>query len=454
MTTSAPPSLMEKAERAVDWVRSRAPGIEAEVYCGRGEDRGLELREGKLRIVQEAAEEGMGLRLFRDGRMAFASAGGPVEDLENLFSGAYRQLAHLPHDEHRGPPAPPASGGPEDSLAESLYDPALFTRPLQDWAPVLFDMQERAIRMDTRVRKVLQAGYGEGRSEVAIASTAGVRAYERGTSCGFGLSVMGEEGSEVQVGSGSTSARSGGGLDCVRETENAVWRSVSLLGARKLPSRRRAVLIDPWVAGEFLDLVVGALSADVVQRGRSLFKGRLGERVASPRVTFVDDPRRPGGVASALFDDEGLPTRRKTLMDAGVLREYFYDDYTARKAGRASNASASRSGYRGLPGPGPSNFYMEPGYMSRESLIADTSEGILALELLGMHTADPVSGEFSIGVAGVEVENGRLGRGVKGAMVSGNLLGVLAGIDAAADDLHFYGSIAAPTFRIAGLMVA
>ena len=92
--------------------------------------------------------------------------------------------------------------------------------------------------------------------------------------------------------------------------------------------------------------------------------------------------------------------------------------------------------------------------MSRESLIADTSEGILALELLGMHTADPVSGEFSIGVAGVEVRDGRLGRGVKGAMVSGNLLGVLAGIDAAADDLRFYGSIAAPTFRIAGLMVA
>lgn len=446
--------LPELAGRALEWLKGRSPSAQAEVYLYRGESRGVEMREGRVETRQQSSEAGMGLRLFEGGRMGFASAGGLEDDvLPRLYGIVRSQTAYLPPDEHRVLP-PRVEPVADAALAESLFDPSLFQAPLSAWEPRLLDLQEQARRADPRVKKALQIDYGEGRSEVSIASTAGVLTHERGTSCGVSLSLMAEQDGEVQVGAASRMSRSGAALGFERIAEEAVFRTVSLLKARKPPTRRRAILFDPWIAGEFFDLLAGALSAEAVQRGKSLFAGKLGKAVAAAGVSFVDDPRRPGGVASALFDDEGVPTRRKVMVEKGVLRDYFFDAYTARKGGRDSNGCASRAGYKGLPGPGCSNFYLEPGAFSRADLIAGTEDGLLAFELLGMHTADAVSGEFSIGVSGVAVEKGRLAGGIKNAMVSGNILDLLAKVDGVADDLTFYGSMASPTFRVSGLMVA
>ena len=189
------------------------------------------------------------------------------------------------------------------------------------------------------------------------------------------------------------------------------------------------------------------LSAEEVQGGRSLLAGRLGERVASPLVTLCDDPRRLGGPASARFDDEGLPTRDKAMISGGILREYFHDSVTAARASAASKGCGYRGSWRGLPGPGPSNLYLVPGPLTREALISDTRDGLLLLEVLGTHMVDPVSGEFSVGVSGYEVEKGALGRPFQGAMVSGSLLEMLARVDAVASDLVHVGSFGSPTFR-------
>jgi PmbA protein len=303
------------------------------------------------------------------------------------------------------------------------------------------------------VSKVIELSRGESRVEVAVASTSGVRCCESGTISSSGASVMAAKGSEVQVGSGMSWARFQDALEPSRAGRDAVLRAVSLLGARKPPSRRRSVLWDPWIAGDFLDIVAGALSAEAVQRGRSLFQGKLGARVASPLVTFVDDPRRPGGMASFLRDDEGMPTSRKEMVKDGILMDFFFDSYTARKAGRLSNGCATRSGYKGLPGPGSSNFFLAPGVSRREDLIAGTRDGILAFELLGMHTADPISGEFSAGVGGIAIEGGELAYPVKNAMISGNVVDLLSRVDAVCGDLTFHGCLAAPTFRVADVMV-
>lgn len=446
-----PLDLREEARRAVEWVRARG-GAAAEVYLYRGESRSFELRDGRPHTRQQSAELGMGLRLFEGGRMGFASAGGLGPDvLPRLYDLAASQLRHLPADEARALPVPSkeAPGAPA-----ALEDPSIMEGPLSAQEPRLRELQERVLGADKRIRKVLEAAYGEGRCEVAVASSAGLLSSERSTHCGVALEALAEQDGETQVGSGSRSARRVDALDFGRAAEEAAQRTTALLGSRRVPTRRRAVLFDPWAAGELLDLLAGALSADAVQRGKSLFKGRLGQSVASPLVSLVDDPLMDGGLSSSRYDDEGLPTRRKEMIRAGELREFFYDSYTARKDARASNGCASRSGYKGLPSPGPSNFHLAPGSSKRADLIAGTRDGLLVLELLGMHTADPISGEFSVGVGGIAVEDGKLTHGVKGAMLSGSLLDLLGRVDAVADDLVFYGSLAAPTFRVADLMVA
>ena len=446
-------SLASLAEQGLDRLKPLASGAEFELYLSRVTDRGLELREGQLETLQESIEEGIGLRVIRDGRAGFAFCVGlDLDEVERSFRRVLAQLRYLPPDPHKVLPAPQAAG--PNAVGGSLLDEGFLAAPADSRLEALKALEADTLRADPRVKRVLRAGYGESRGEAVIRSTRGVSAREEGTSCGVSVSAVAEDGAAVLVGSGSSAGRRYADLDFSAAAREAAYRAVAQVGARKPPTARRAVVFDPWVSADFLELVAGMLSADAVQRGRSLLAGKLGQRVGSPLATFVDDPARPGGLASSLFDAEGIPTRRKTCIEAGVVREYFYDGSTAAREGRASNGSASRGSYKGIPSPGSSNFYLKPGAIGRDALIRDTKDGILVLELLGMHMADPVSGEFSVGLSGVEIRDGALGGGVRGAMVSGNLLDLLSRLDAVADDLIFYSSAAAPTFRVADLAVA
>jgi len=447
-------NLPEVAADLLDWMRRQEPAAEAELYLARGEERGVEMREGRLDNIQHGRSEGAGLRLLLGGRMAFAWSGGITPDgVKDLFRKAREQARSLEADPCQGLPEP-AVQRPDAALAESLWDESLFQTPLADHVSRLQAAGAAALASQPRVSAVLRAGYGESRGEAVIANTRGVLACDRGSLASVGFSALARQGEEVQVGAAFQSACRAAPLDFGRVAAQAAERGARLLGGRKLPGAQRAVLIDPWAAGDILDLVAELLCADQVQKGRSLLAGTLGRKVGSELATFRDDPRRPGGLGSCLHDDEGCPTAAKTLMEAGVVRDFFHDTYTARKDGRPGNASAGRGSYKGLPGPTHSNFFLQPGPLTRERLIADTRDGLLVLEIMGMHMADPVSGEFSVGVSGLAVADGKLGQPVKKAMVSGNLLDLMAGIDAVADDLTFYGSLGAPTFRVARLNVA
>ena len=429
---------------------AQSPQTQAEAYLSRSRERRLSRREGEREAVETAAELGAGVRVVQGGRVGFASAGGAdLETLKGLWRRASEQLPHAEAEKGRQLPAP-VEDGADPAFAASLWDETLFTRPWED-------LEERLIQTEAAGRaggRVLRAELAESRGEVVVASTRGVLAQERGGSASIEVSVAAEDGGQTQVGEGFRVARRFADLDCVAAGGEAARRAAAGVGALRVRAGRRAVLFEPWVAAEFLELLAELLSAEEVQGGRSLLAGRLGERVASPLVTLRDDPRRLGGPASARFDDEGMPTRDKVLIEGGVLREFFHDSASAARASTVSNGCGYRGSWRGLPGPGPSNLFLAAGPLTREALLADTKDGLLLLEVLGTHMVDPVSGEFSVGVSGYEVEKGALGRPFKGAMVSGNLLEMLARVDAVASDLTHVGSFGAPTFRVSALDVA
>lgn len=447
---------MDTAKKSLRWVQDRLPnGCEAEIYISRGRERGVEMRDGRLETLQESCDEGLGLRVLRAGRGGFAFAAGlNAENLGEVLRQALAQLPHLPADRHRAFPSPSDCHLKADPAALQLKDSSIMRKTLEEQLPKLREMEKVALQTNSLVRRAVHLGYGEDESDMVIVNTLGVRAAESGTRCSVGLSVMAEKGAQVQIGSGSASARFYEDLDFRRVAQEGAQRASVLIDSKKLPTRRRAILLDPWVAGEFLDVVAEALSAEEVQRGKSLFAGKLGRKVASPLVDLIDDPLRPRGISSGCFDEEGVPTRRNVLVKAGILQDYFYDIYTANKDRRASNGCAGRASYRGVPGPSCSNFFLGPGPLSRDQIIADTKDGVLVFEVMGMHMTDPVSGEFSVGISGIAVENGELTHGVRGAMLSGNVMEMLDQVDAVANDLTFYGRMAAPTFRVRDLMVA
>lgn len=441
------------AREAVAWMKAQSSETQAEVFLSRGEERALSRREGERDGVEASETSGAGVRVARDGRVGFAAAGGAgLAEIKELYERAVEQLPHAEPGPGRALPGPQAPAG-DDALAGTLWDDALFTAP---WTAIEERLREAeaAALAEPRAAKVLRVEYAESRGTVAVAGTSGLFALERGGSASVSLEVAAEDGAEVQLGEGYRTSRKAAALDFGAAGREAGRRASSLLGARRAKAGRPAVLFEPWVAVEFLELLAELLSADEVQGGRSLLAGKLGRSVASPLVTLRDDPRLPGGLGSSRFDDEGLPTRDKAMISAGVLTEFFYDAFSAARDGLSSNGCAYRDSYAGLPGPGASNLYLAPGSLTREALIAGTKSGLLVAEVLGMHMVDPVSGAFSVGVSGLTIEKGRLAGPFKGAMLSGSLLDLLSRVDGVADDLAFQGSLGAPTFRISSLDVS
>jgi PmbA protein len=226
----------------------------------------------------------------------------------------------------------------------------------------------------------------------------------------------------------------------------AAERTRRRLGARKVPTCEVPVVFDPETAAEILGTLFSALSGYSVFRNATFLKDRIGEAVASPLLTLVDDGRRLRGLGSRPFDGEGLPTRRNVPLERGVLRHYLCDSYAARKIGARSTGSARR-GIGGGPSVGSSNLYFEAGGTSPEEILGGVEQGLYVTDLIGFGV-DLVSGDYSQGAVGHWIEKGRLIHPVHEVTIAGNLKTILKDVDAVGSDLKFRGASAAPTLRI------
>jgi PmbA protein len=205
------------------------------------------------------------------------------------------------------------------------------------------------------------------------------------------------------------------------------------------------------VATSMIGHIFEGINGDSVYRGASFLAGKLGEKIAGPNVTVVDDGTMPGGFGTSPFDGEGIPTRRTVVIENGVLKSYLLNTYTAKKLGLETTANASR-GLAGTPGIGPGNYFLEPGQKSPGQIIADIKDGLYITEFLG-HGANLVTGDYSRGASGMWIVNGELAYPVEEITVAGNLKDMFNNISEIANDLEFRGSTASPTIRIDGLTV-
>ena len=308
------------AREVVAWMKAESAETQAEIYLSHDEDRLLSRRGGERDSVEASETAGAAVRVVRDGRVGFASAGGAdLPGIRDLYARALEQLPFAEPDRRRELPGPRAFAA-DAGLAASLWDESLFTA---SWPSIERKMvaAESAARAEAGAAKVIRAEYAERRSALVVAGTGGLFASERGGSADFSIVVAAESGPDTQLGEGLRIERFAAALDCVAAGREAGRRAKSLLGAKRAMEGRRSVLFEPWVGGEFLELISELLSADEAQGGRSLLAGKIGRTVASSLVTLRDDPRRRGGLGSRQVDDEGLLTRDKAMIEEGILKE-------------------------------------------------------------------------------------------------------------------------------------
>ncbi len=443
--------LLDQSRQLLDRVRSKSPAAQAEAFLVESEKRVCEWSEGHLEHTTVARSQGLGLRLIQDGRLGFSHTNcRELADWDVVADRALAASRSTTVDPFLDLPAP----GPKVSEAElELRDPSLDATTWSKRTVFLESLEREVKKRDKRIAKVLQGTYAEGVSAFSVVNSKGVEAMSSGTQVSLSIACVAVEGNETQMGYGFQAVRHYSDLDPSQVIERAVLNTVALLGGKRIPSGRYDLVLDPMVAAEMLELFAGALRADFVLKGKSFLASRVGQSIGSKHLTLVDDGRRRRGLGTSAYDAEGCATGKTILLEKGTLKGFLYDSYAARKAKHQSTGNAGRASYKGVPEPEPTNFYWEPGTLSAEALLGRVKNGIYIRNVMGLHTVDTISGDFSLGLMGQRVENGQLTHGVRGVTMAGNLLDILKNVEALGSDLTFFGSIGSPTVWVRDISV-
>ncbi|MBL8611495.1 MAG: TldD/PmbA family protein, partial [Myxococcales bacterium] len=314
--------------------------------------------------------------------------------------------------------------------------------------------EDAARAYDPRITNSEGGTFGRTAGGVAIVLSGGFRAAYQGSYQSLSVVPVAEdEGGKKRRGYYWTAKRFLSELeDATKVGEEAARRTLRKLGAKTVSTCEVPVVFDPDAARSILGLLAGCVMGSAIWRKSSYLLGREGTIVASPLVSIVDDPLIKRGPGSRPFDGEGLASRRNVVVEEGKLLTYLCDSYSARKLSRESTANASRGGGAGVS-CSTTNFILQKGKDSPESILAGTPKGLYVTDMMGFGF-NPVTGDFSRGASGFWIEGGKLTHPVSEVTISLNLDDLWKSIDAVGDDLDLRTSTAAPTIRVAKMTVA
>lgn len=429
--------------------RLDALGHEWELYATDGSATSIEVREGQVDTFKSSRNQGYALRLRLEGRIGFSfSSDLSDQAFERTLEQARASALALEPNEHA---AFSATAEPAADLALTGRGPAGGTEEKVEAAMRV----ERAARgVDPRVKRVRKASYSESVGREWLWNSHGLRRAGGGTFFSTSVLAIAEDAGESQTGGEFAFGRDFGALDFEWVGREAGHKAVGSLGAKPLPTGARTIVLQNDVVVDLLGVLAGSFVAESVQRNRSILAGKLGEAVMAPIVEIIDDGLDVRGAAAFPFDGEGTPHQTTPLVKAGVLTGYLYDLETASRDKTRSTGNAGRGGFRGPPSPGPTNLRLAPGSGSLEELCAEAGDGFLVTDLMGVHTANPVSGDFSLGAAGFEIRGGKIGRPVRGVAVADNLLGLFRRVTRIGGDFRYFGSVGAPSIVVPGVTVS
>ncbi|MCE2710471.1 MAG: TldD/PmbA family protein [Ilumatobacteraceae bacterium] len=408
------PELQAIADRIVAQAK---PGEQIEAYVGRGGETSVRVYEGELEHFVSAQSDGVGIRVIKDGRTGTAYAGTLDESaIAEVLAEARDNVQFGTRDEFAGLALPDGV----EPVPQKFWDDELANYPTESKVDLTKDLERRALAADSRVRTE-SANYDDGWGETAFATTTGIRTSGRANSCYVSVVTLADDGDETQTGFGFSVGDSPKDFDLDKAAREAADRATRLLGATKPPTKRTTIVLDPYVTSQFISVLSSAFNGENVSKGRSIFADRLGEQVAVPFFTLVDDPTNKLAYTATDIDGEGL-----------------HSSYSARRMNTTSTGNATRGGFAGSPGVGCLAMQVTPGAKSQAELIASISDGVLIQDVSGLHSGvNPISGDFSTGASGMTIVNGAVGAPIREFTIGSTLQRMLQDIVAIGNDVDW-----------------
>lgn len=437
--------LDKTVEILVGLLKGRASGFE--IFLSSTEGVSVEAKEGKVDAFKLKKSVGAGIRTISGNRPGFAFSSVLTDDaLEKTVSLALSGSLGASEDPLVSFPFPKKSNASLDLLDDSF---AKTTE--EEKINTALRIEECAMSFDKRIKRVRKASYGETFSFSRVVNSNGVDASESSTFYSASVMAVAEDKGESQMGWETGMGHKRKAIDPCFIGNGASVRAIELLGARQIGTIKCPAVFENIVVTEFISAISMAFCADSVQKGKSVLAGKKGKKVVSDKLNVFDDGVMKDGWGSSLFDAEGVPRQKTALFIEGVLQGFLYDTYWAKREGVESTGNAERGGFKGFPSIGVSNLYIEKGDKTLEALFKDMGKGLFIKEIMGAHTIDPISGDFSLGATGFWVENGVLAYPVRGIAIAGNLLELFSGVSAAGSDMRFMGSVGAPSLLFSEL---
>jgi PmbA protein len=415
----------------------------AEIYISSGRNLSVNILNNEIETIEEADSAGVGIRVIVGGSIGFSYSNSlDLRALEDTIAMAVKFARLTTPDENNI--LPELAGV---TPVEDLFDPEIDETSLEKKIALALELEKIAMS-DERITKSSGSSYGENIAEIFISGSSGPTISYRASGCALGVSVVAEKGEQKKTGGEYCSRRFFSDLlppdQIAVKASRKAWE---MLDPRMVKTQKASVIFDPDVAGSLLRGVISALNGERVLQGASFLARSMGKQVASSLLTVVDDGTRPRSLGSSPFDDEGVPTMKRSLIENGVVAGFLYNTIAAKRAGTVSTGNASRSGYDSLPGIGTHHLSLAPGTYSRSEIIAATDRGLLLNGVTG-YGIDSVSGNFSGGASGFWIEKGTILYPVEGLTIAGSADAILNGIDMMGNDTDMNRSFASPTFRI------
>jgi len=430
----------------------RAGATEADVVIADGENLSVQIRLGAVDRLSKAREKRLGLRVFVGKRSATTSTSDFSPDsLSRLVTETCTLAKAVVEDPVSGLPAAEQMAKEQPDL--DLYDETKLETEKQ--IELAKRAEAAAMATDERITNSEGADFDSSSGRVVLGNSHGFVGEYRSSSYSLAVSPVAvdpDSGAmqrdawyEVQRKYNKLSTPESIGIE-------AAHRAVRRLGARKVDTTRVPIVFDQETAGSLLGNLCSAASGYSLYKGASFLAGQLGTQLAPDYFTVYDDGRMVGGLGSRPFDGEGLPTRKNTIIEKGVLKSYLLDTYSGKKLGLPSTGNASRS-VGESPSVGPTNFYLVPGQTSPKDIMKTVKNGLYVTELIGFGI-NMVTGDYSRGAGGFWIENGELAYPVEEITIAGNLKQMFKDIEIIGNDLEFRGRITSPTIKISEMMIA
>jgi len=431
--------LDESMERAFALLKDRSIK-DFEVFGVHSDIIRAESRRSEVDFLNRSSETGISIRILVDGSLGFSYG---KEADATLIDAAMTSARYQFKDRNNGFPGPADGYPPIDA-----HDPNIASLGPDECIQNAVKLEQSARQADPRVENIRKASFARSSSTMQILNSRGVRSSFSITSTSSSLMVTVRQGDDVQSGYDFGFSHELNGFDIAAVGTSAVLRATEMFGARQLKTMKIPVLFDRGCTADMVEFISDAFLGENVIKGKSALKDSMGRTCFSRCINLSDNPMDIRASDCIAFDGEGVPSRKTVLVRDGTVSAFLYDTYWASSAGTTSTGNCIRGGYKSWPSLGVRHICLEPGPVQVSKLIEDLPLVLKVTDIMGMHTANPITGELSVGISGVLIENGVPVHPVRETALSGNIYEMFSRVMAVGDDPRGFGHVLAPSILV------